>query len=475
MAITLKINSIDRTNKVDWQSISLRQVLTKQPDELTFLIKFFGAKNYRPNLGEEVELYDGATKLFGGVLVELHEEIDGLAQYLNCVCKDYTEILDGQLVAKIYEQKTVTYIINDLLNTFATGLGFTNFNGVSPIIVDKIVFNYLPISKALEKMADYLQNFDWYVDENKDIHFYNTVLVPAPFSLNDTNGNYIFNSLKIKNESHQIRNEIYVRGGEIRSSSTRTDLFDGDGVKTIFVLGNKFPVKPNVFVNAVAQNVGIDYQDADAGFNCMWDFNRRTLRFTAGNIPPAGVNNIEATEYPLFPLIFRKRDEVSILNYGLKQQLIVDKTIATINSASQRSDKELDKFSTPAQIGSFATYRNGLRAGQIIHIDSPIRNNLNKDFKITEVSAKLHTQDSFVYEVNILASEDIGINDVLTDLLVTYPAQDFDGGNEFVQRYVNFEEDMDITDTLYAPTISNPPYFWSPSGNDLIWTFGTWS
>jgi hypothetical protein len=474
MAITITIDGTDRTSRVDWQSLTLSQVLTKEPDQLRFLIRQFGTNNYRPNLGEEVILYRDATRLFGGVVVEIIEQVEGVAQYLDIVCKDYTEILDGQLVAKTYEQKSVAFIINDILTNFAFGLGFTNTNGNVPLIIDKIVFNYLPISKCLEKLSEYLINYDWYVDYLKDIWFFNTSVNPAPFNLTDTNGKYIWQSLEIKNEVHQVRNEMYVRGGEIRSVSKRKDLFDGDGTKVIFVLGNKFPEKPEVKVNGSSKNVGIDYQDLDGGFDCMWDFNRRTIRFTTGNTPPSGTNNIEVEGFPLYPLVFRKRDETSILAYGLKQQLIVDKTIATISAASQRCNKELQKFSTPAKIGSFRTYSDGLHPGQTISINSAIRG-INSNFKITGIRSVLHSHDTFEHSVSILASEDIGINDVLTDLLVKGPAEELDSNYEFIQRYLEFNESFTSTDDLEQPTVRTGPYKWAPSDNDLVWSFGTWS
>lgn len=475
MAKVITIDGVDRTNKIDWPSIEKQEVLTKEPDTLTFLIRHYGTKNYRPNLNEEVIFTDGSDKVFGGVIVEILEGIEGLAQYLTIICKDYTEILDGQLVSRTYTGETADDIIADMIDSFADGLGFTTTNVNAPIIVDKIVFNYLPISKCLEKLADYLQSYDWYVDYDKDIHFFNTNTETSPFDLTDTNGKYIFNSLNIKNESHQIRNEIYIRGGEIESASDRTEYFNGDGTRTIFALGSKFSSLPTVVVNAVSKTVGLDFLSNDADFQCMWDFNHKTIRFTSGNIPASGTNNVVVTGTPLFPLLFRKRDEASILEFGLKQFMIVDKTIETIDAASQRADTELEKFANPAKIGSFRTTENGLRVGQTINIQSAIRNNLDQDFRIVSIRTVMRTHDAFEHTVQILASEDKGINDILTKLLINNPADQLDVGAENIQRFQSFNESLGVSDTLNTPTTTSPPYNWGPDANELKWNLGTWS
>lgn len=475
MALVITIDGNDRTDKIEWQSIDKEENLTKEPDTLQFLIRNYGTKTYRPTLGEEVVFTDGSEKVFGGVIVEILERIEGLAQYLTIICKDYTEILDGQLVSRTYTGETADDIIADMIDSFAPGLGFTTTNVVAPVVVDKIVFNYIPISKCLQKLAEYLQNFDWYVDYDKDINFFNTNTEVAPFDLTDTNGNYVFQSLQIKNESHQIRNEIYIRGGEIESASTRTEYFNGDGTRVIFALGSKFSSLPTVTVGGVGKTVGLDFLSNDADYQCMWDFNHKTIRFTSGNTPGSGTNNVVVTGTPLFPLIFRKRDEASISTYGLKQFLIVDKTIETIDAASQRADTELEKFGSPAMIGSFKTYSSGLKVGQTINIQSSIRNGLDQDFKIVSINTTLRTPSAFEHTVKILASEDKGINDILTKLLITNAADQLDVGTENIQRFESFGETIDIDDAVNAPTVTSAPYNWAPDANALYWNLGTWS
>lgn len=459
MAVLITIAGVDKTNAVDWKSLRKTETLTKSPDTLEIYIKNYGTKTYQPSLNDEVILYDtdGTTKIFGGVVVEMNESmLGGLAVGLQVICKDYTEILDRQLVSKTYQAMTVNAIIADLISTFSTG--FTVVNVSCAVTIDNISFNYLTISKCLEKLTQVLGNYEWYVDYTKDIHFFGSASVASPYNLTDTSANFVFGSLQLSDQTHQIRNSVIVRGGEVTSSSLRTEYFDGDGTKAQWSLANKFSSLPTVTVGGVGKTVGLDFLNDDTLFQFMWDYNSQSLRATAGNVPIAGTRNIVVTGYPLYPLIVVKRDETSITNYGLHQYVLIDKTINTLASALIRAGSEILQYSVPSRTGSFRTHTAGLRAGQTININSTIRST-NQNYKIRQITTTFFTPTEYQYEVSIETANDIGIQDVLSQLLIQNPSDNIDiGQNEVVQRYYGFSESVAVSDTLSAPTKTSAPY-----------------
>lgn len=456
MSIIITINGTDRTDQIDWKSAGKNENLSKGPDIFEFNIKNYGAKTYQPSLSQEVILMNGSTKVFGGVIIEMVEKVEGLAKYLHVVCKDYSETLDQQLVSKSYTSMTVNDIIDDIITTFTTGFTTTNVNCTT--VIDSVSFNYLPVSKCLQKLTDVLGNYEWYVDYDKDINFFQSQSITAPFGLTDTSANFEFGSLQLKRDTSQLRNEIIVRGGEITSTSLRTEYFSGDGTRTQWALANKFSSLPTVTVGGVGKTVGVDFLDADASYQFMWDFNSQSLRSTAGNTPSAGTNNIVVTGYPLYPLIVVRRDETSIATYGAYQHLIIDKTITTVQAAVDRANAEILLYAQPSQSGSFITYTDGLRAGQYININSTIRN-INQDFKIRSITTTFHTPTSFAYAVNLETGNDIGMQDVLSKLLITNPSNQITiGENEVIQRFYGFSESATITDTLNPPSKTTGPY-----------------
>lgn len=142
---------------------------------------------------------------------------------------------------------------------------FTSTNAYKATqLVSYIPFNYTQPSAAFKKLAELFQ-WQWFVDENKDIHFFAQLTEPSPFNLTDTNGTYIFRSLILNKNADQLRNSIYVRGGEYLASAITDDLtHQVDGTNKIYKLAYKYA---NYTLNktGVRQAVGLDNIDAYSG------------------------------------------------------------------------------------------------------------------------------------------------------------------------------------------------------------------
>lgn len=471
MSITLTIAGVDKSSLVDWQSLERDRVLTKEPDTLSFLIKKFASQTYKPTLGDEVVFTVNGTKEFGGYVTEINETILGRLEYIDVRCKDYTHALDRQLVSKTYTSQTVNSIISNLITTFSTGFTTTNVNCTTTI--DKVQFNYLPISKCLEKLTELVGGFDWYVDYDKDIHFFETSAVLATFDITDTSANYIFNSLEVNEDTSQLRNEVIIRGGTLTSASTRTELLSGDGTKVIFPLATKFSTTPTITVGGVAKTVGIANIDT-TGYDVYWDYNQKSLRFTSA--PASAANNISIVATYEYPLILQKRSETSIATYGLFQSVIVDKTLKDLETAGLRADVELIKYANPEKTAKFKTYTNGLLTGQTINISSTIRG-YNDDYKIRTVKSKLKTPDTgdFIHEIKCVTAESLGINDILVKLLIKNPSEQLDlSQDEVISRIRQLSDTMGFTDSTPTTSKTSPPYKWTSGTTTLVWGFGTW-
>jgi hypothetical protein len=472
MSITLTINGTNRVSLVDWKSLKREQILSKEADKLSFLIKKFNGQTYKPTSGDEVVLTIGATKEFGGYIVEMEEEGEGTVEYIRCICKDYTHDLDRQLVSKTYEAMTVNAIIADLTTTFASGITDNAVN--CPVTIDSVTFNYLPISRCLTRLTELVDGFEWYIDYDKDIHFFETASTASAFDLTDTSGNYVYNSLSVREDTHQLRNEVIIRGGLLTSTTLRTEYLSGDGTKDVFPLATKFANLPTIEVASVAKTVGVENIDP-AGFDCYWNYNEKSLKFVT---PPAsGTSNITVTQYPQYPLILQKRNEASIATYGLFQHVIVDKNIRDLDTAGLRADVELLRYSTPEKTASFLTYTSGLMTGQTINVQSTIRG-IDEDFKVQSIRSYLRTPDTdeLTHEVECVTAEDIGINDILARLLIVNPSDQIEiQEDEFVSRIRQTTESFTIVDSTPTNSKTSPPYRWTTGTTTLVWGFGTWS
>ena len=460
MAITLKINSVDKTSLVDWKSLTKQQVSSKEPDTLNFDIINYPAKTYRPVLGDDVKLYDtdGTTLIFGGTVINTEEKMDGLVKYFTVNCKDYTHTLDRNLVVKNYTNQTVSYIVNDLLTTYAPT--FTKTNTTDTTIITAISFNYLPISECLKKLAKTLGHYSWYVDYTKDINFFANYTKSAPFNLTDTSQNYIWGSLIFRSDISQLRNHIILRGGTTTGTSY-TDYKIADGKQNTFFVGydlvsytfyKALAGTPTTFVTLTVGDDGVtDPTTVDVVYNPTTGL----VRFANSNTP--AVNDVvKWIGTPTYPLIAQKLDVASIATFGTYQQIIVDTNITSVDSASQRLTAELAKWSAQIDGGEFETTMGDLIAGQTITVQSDLRN-INQNFKIDRILTKLKTPTTFIYRVEIITTDNVTMQDILNKLLVTDVSDNINIGlNEVLQVLYSATETVTISEVVSISTSSNP-------------------
>lgn len=467
--VSIIIAGVDRTAYVDWASIQIQQYLTKQQDQLQFNIKNYGTKTYRPADGDEIFVLLNTVRVFGGNVVELDETIDGLARTTQVTALPYSAKLDSQLVSKNYENILASAIIADLLANFTDG-SFTMNNVNANVMIPSVVFNYVAISECMKKLVSLLPNYDWYVDYNKDIHFFQVGTVFSPFNITDSNGNMLNNTLEVISDGSQIANDIIIAGGKVTGSTARTEYESGDGNSLNFPLGNDFASVPTVTVSGVVQTVGIDGVDQDTAFQAMWNQSSQLIRFTSGNTPPAGTNNIAVTGIPRFSLTYEKENQTSISQFGRKSKKITDATIQDIATASARADAELAFYAFPVGTAEFTTQKDGLVVGQYINITSSARS-LNQNYKIQQITITCLTPSTLSYDVQLQTANSVNMNDVLNLLLIQNPAsQNPPDPNTIIERISLFPESANITDTLHTPTQSSPPYKWGT----MKWGLFTW-
>jgi hypothetical protein len=444
---------VERQAFIDWKSILITENLTSSADSLKFLIKKYGGKNYAPLLGEEVIFEVDNIKVFGGYIVNIEQNGEALSNSLKITVKDYTHILDRKLVSKTYENLSASAIISDLVSSFAPA-GFTTNNVVAPIIIKKIVFNYLSISNALEKLCKMLGIYDWYVDANKDIHFFESGENPAPFEINDGGGNFAYSSLDIKRNATQIKNKIIIRGGTVEGD-TFTDKKIADGQQKTFFIGYSLTTI-SALKNATALTIGIDGKDRPDNFDVLYNSDNGFLIFRDDNKP--AINDvITYSGKPTYPLITQKSDLTSQEKYGVCEFVIVDKSIKSKASASQRADAELIQYSVPQSTINFRTTTGGLKTGHYIRVNSVGHNILDEHFKIATINRKMRTPESFYYEVEGVLSENITLVNLLKKMLVDSQSDKVDiSNNEVIDRLFSADEKITFNESYTVSKLHNP-------------------
>lgn len=412
MAVTVKIEAVDRTSLIDWRTFSFTSILTNQVDTVRFRIRKHAGQTYKPDLNDDIEVLDGATKIFAGKIIDVKEEIEGKLMFVDVLAKDHTHEMDNNLVIRTFENTTVDAIIEDIKTDFLPA-GFTTTNVSVTTAVSFIAFNYEQPSKVLQQLAE-LVGADWFVDVDKDINFFLKKARTASFNLTDTNQKYFFNTLKIRDAIENLRNVIFVRGGTFRGASAFEEL-EADGDALIYKQGQRYS-DIAVEVDSVGKTVGIDNIDSPAGFDVLYNFQEKFIRFKSGTKPSATAI-IKVTGLPHLPVIVKIKDNVSIDSFGERQFKIIDKSLNSKEGARERAKAELADWADDINEAEFETKESGLLVGEEINIQSDIRD-LDQNYIINRIETRFRTPESFQYRVVLITRRTMGMVEFLQNLLI---------------------------------------------------------
>jgi hypothetical protein len=443
--ITIEIDGIDRTDIIQFGSVNKKDNINQQTDTLDFSIMFHPGQGFRPSANSDVVMYDGAEKVFGGKVISVNGTIEGPDTVTYDIsCKDYSYDLERLLVTEYYEEVTVGDIIEALVEDWTVG-GFTTDNVDCDLVVSKMYFNRITVVEAIQRLAD-MSGFSWYVDYDKDIHFFSRNTETAPFPVADGNGSYIFDTLKVSDDFSQIRNRVFITGGEVEGE-IRTETFNGDATKKQFKLSNKFARVPALTIGGVVKTIGVDYIDEETAFDCFWDYNQQYIRFKDTTIPGAGTNNIAVSGIPLYNLVVQVEEPTSIDAYGIFEYAKTDKNIKSRDEAVSYAKTEIKAYKDGVAEASFSSYTPGLRSGQVISIDSNLFD-IHEDYLIQSVQFRMVTEDMGSWDVTLATLRTVGIIDFLLSLLRQPGRSIEDTGDVVLEKTVFPMESIGISESI---------------------------
>lgn len=427
MDLSVHINSIDKSELIDWPSFGIEDNVDEQPNICDFVIKKYSGQTFVPKVNDLIEVYDDATKIFGGRVLSIKNSFEGGISFFQVRCKDYTAELDRILITESFSDKTVGEVIEYIVDNYLPGVTYLNVD--CTIDIKKIVFNKMQASKCISELAK-LVNYNWYIDYDKDIHFFAKNTEMSPFSISDASRDIIGDSLSLENDLSQLRNSVTIRGGEKIATNTRDKTHTGDGVQKTFNTDYKFANKPTVTVNSVAVTVGTENLDTE-GFDCYWDFNQKYIRFDTA---PTNTHPIVITGYPLIPIIAQVEDLGSISSYGKFEFAKTDKTIKSSEEAKLYGDAQLEAYGRSIREGSFRTYTAGLKSGQTLSINLASLG-ISDSFVIQRVTLSMITRTKGEWSVELATLKTLGIIQFLQDKLLNDDKRVDFNSDDVIEKY----------------------------------------
>lgn len=386
------------------QQITINQSFGRQGDTATIVLADDWSQNSsgRPSFHipvlSQVSLYDNiaATSLFAGVVTDPVLQPTA-AQYNEwaLACTDYTFYADNAIVHGTYYGWTVDAILVDLTAQAACGISAATirsggFVAPGPQLAS-FVLNYTTLSTAwrrLAQLAGQVTPYGWYVDQNRNLHFYDSSTAQASgvtLTTNPTQGG-------VTNEGHilldgnfsyewdgtSIRNRILVQGANQTithgavGTTAPTNTWLGDGATISWPLRYTVTGSPQLHVNGVATSVTV--ANAGASASGQWVVQQNSIGqwfLTAATAPAAGVKLQIWYDYQI-PVVARANDYASQAQYtgpnsGVFQEYISDTSLTTAPMALARAQRQRTEYAFAAERTTFTTSPDWLgwvRAGQ---------------------------------------------------------------------------------------------------------------
>jgi len=261
------------------------------------------------SIGQEVIVYDGATKIFGGTIQDFSSSRLRGTSYrrININCIDYNQLADRRRIAKTYANKTVEYIVDDIISVYLGSEGITK--GTVPADVPTIIqanFNYIQISQALQYIQD-ATGINWNIDYDKKLNlFYREDNFDSGY---DSTINIL--DATVNRNTDQYRNIQYVKAGD---STTEVQSLEKpspkpDGVARTFL--TRFPLakKPDIFINSVqVSGTDIGINGLDQGKKWYWNKEKKEISQDDAETVLSTTDSIEITYQGLIPILIIAED-----------------------------------------------------------------------------------------------------------------------------------------------------------------------
>jgi hypothetical protein len=486
----------DITDIIEFDStFNIQAVLTKEKGQFTFNIKAPQAPTLpanMPQIGDEIYVnytIGADTELiFGGTLVTIEPVVSGGKLLLyQMTAADWGFLFDSKVVKENYAGMDPQDIVIDLVASFCPPGFTTNHVQRGNFLVSTIQFNYQAPTKCLEALAKQI-GWDWYIDPNKDVHFYfaegdaasSSEVIEAPIVIDDDTGDIEWPTLDVQIDITNMKNSIFVVGG----SYAKFFILDPDPMATppeyapvdvytsvagtfVYPLAYPYDISTmTVTLAGVGQALGDDQQGTPADYNVLYNDVGRFIRFTAD---PGGGNQIIVQGQARIPILAHVSDAASIAANGEFQDAIMDSTILSVQEAQERAQAEIDMFGDPVYNVKFSTISpvtNKLSIGQQITLNSGIFGVSNKALIIKQLNFVARTPTQLEAQVQCLGSDIVSFNDIMMTLLQQQLGQTSQPDSTVLQELLPIDEGLVLTDTVIVSGTAGP-YVWAPAATTI--------
>ena len=295
------------------------------------------------------------------------------------------------------ENQPVEDLVRQLIHDHADGEGFTTRQVVASDLVQGDVYDYIPVSEALARLAEQ-SNSVWCVDPYRDLVFHaRDAVQPTTITLDEQQ-----NLARIvrKVDRQHWRNVQTVIGSTPAAGQRRED-FTGDGTRREFSLQFRLDKIVQVSVNGASQGFS---GDADP-----WTVDRaRSVLVRRASHPPLGADaSLEVVYNYNFPMVVTRENAASIAAGGRMHRVEQDAALDTLELVETRAEALLARHDFPTSVLDVETPPGavvGLAEGTVVPVEIPSLGITGERWLVDRITITERTTH-LVYRARLLARD----------------------------------------------------------------------
>ncbi|WAL67151.1 hypothetical protein ORV05_05005 [Amycolatopsis cynarae] len=345
-------------------------------------------------------------------------------------CTDYTYYADNSRPVygpyfNGYTADQVVIALTQQANCGITAAPVSAGGFVAPAIqLPSVAINYQSLSSAwrlLARQASQVTPYGWYVDENLQLHFYDSTTAQnsgATFTTSPTVGGstteghiVMDNMFNYEWDGTSVHNLILVQGAaetiHAVSNLAPTDTWRGDGVTSAWPLRYVFAGVQRFTVNGAQTLVTQLHPGEPPNGQSNWYVaqNANGAWFLTATTPPPAGSTIKFWYNYQVPVIAQAQDTQSQALYngpngGVFGKYISDQSLSTASMALERAQRERIEFAFAAERVTFTTspdWVGWVRSGQVFHMNNQFVPDSQNNYSWGLNAAFLATQNRITF------------------------------------------------------------------------------
>jgi hypothetical protein len=398
-------------------------------------------------VGSDVRI-EQDNNVFRGWVVKPPKSLDGEVRTVSLEGSTYTSRTQKTIVTESYTNMAIGDIVLDLFAKYVPWATVNNVQPCSQII--KISFDDAFLWDAMGQLCT-ISAYDWFIDENLDVNFFDKTAQINSIVLSEANFNYKQGTANFTPDASRLVNKLWVKGGKAISAPYTQSITVGTIPIPLFYT----PLSPvTVTIGGTVKTLGIQNIHSVGTHDFLLNEAEKLL---VPDLCTSGSGTIVyCYNYPIKILL---EDKISQAKYGEFDDILTAGTDDKI-LVREMGIQYLYRYSDPVMTGSIQPLEGGVyKPGELIKIEIPDLN-IDDYFQIQQVQNESVIDDQVVNCTLQLETRTRDVASILKDmnarLAKLETANENNSGTQTtVEKYSIF------IDTVTAPTITDSGFAWS--------------